>query len=232
MRGVPDMIASVVAPRNGKQSPPNGFTLIEVLITVAIVVVLVAIAVPALKSSVASAKNAKCISNLRQIGAGMSLYVADNNGMLLPGAEIPTRTKWFDNLEAYLGKTTNRASSPSRPLWQQCPEKSLPPGEWNVGYGWNFQNFGGTDPAAWGSEGEYARLSSVQEPAKTIIIGCTPTYFPDSVWRNGYIYRDIPVYCTNHAGGGNYLFLDWHVDRVKPADVPFLLKRNKVLNIS
>jgi hypothetical protein len=63
----------------------------------------------------------------------MSLYVADNNGMLLPGAEIPTGTKWFDNLEAYLGKTTNRASSPSRPLWQQCPEKSLPPGEWNVG---------------------------------------------------------------------------------------------------
>ncbi|RPJ30321.1 MAG: hypothetical protein EHM17_17000, partial [Verrucomicrobiaceae bacterium] len=46
---------------------------------------------------------------------------------------------------------------------------------------------------------------------------------------NGYIYKDIPVYSTHHAGGGNYLFLDWHIERVKPADVPFLLKRNKAL---
>jgi prepilin-type N-terminal cleavage/methylation domain-containing protein/prepilin-type processing-associated H-X9-DG protein len=229
MKRVPNIITPVVSPRNGKQAPLNGFTLIEVLITVAIVVILVSIGFPAWKSLVASSKNAKCISNLRQIGVGMSLYVADNSGMLLPGAEIPTGTKWFDNLEAYIGKTTNLASSPLRPLWQQCPEKSLPPGEWNVGYGWNFQNFGGTDPANWGSEGEYARLVSVPEPARTIIIGCTPKYFPGAVWRNGYIYKDIPVYCTHHAGGGNYLFLDWHIERVKPADVPFLLKRNKAL---
>ena len=228
MKHVTKVTARFVSPRNQHQAPQDGFTLIEVLVTVAIVAMLAAIAFPAFKSSFASAKNAKCVSNLRQIGVGMSLYVADNNGMLL-GAEIPTGTKWFDNLEAYLGKTTNLASSPSRPLWQQCPEKSIPPGEWNVGYGWNFQNFGGTDPANWGSEGEYARLASVPEPAKTIIIGCTPKYFPDGVWRNGYIYRDITNYCTNHSGGGNYLFLDWHVARVKPADVPFLLKRNKSL---
>ena len=228
MKHVTKVTARFVSPRNQNQAPQDGFTLIEVLVTVAIVAMLAAIAFPAFKSSFASAKNAKCVSNLRQIGVGMSLYVADNNGMLL-GAEIPTGTKWFDNLEAYLGKTTNLASSPSRPLWQQCPEKSIPPGEWNVGYGWNFQNFGGTDPANWGSEGEYARLASVPEPAKTIIIGCTPKYFPDVVWRNGYIYRDITNYCTNHSGGGNYLFLDLHVARVKPADVPFLLKRNKSL---
>jgi general secretion pathway protein G len=229
MKRVPNIITPVVSPRNGKQAPLNGFTLVEVLITFAIVVVLAAIAFPMMKSSAASSKNAKCISNLRQIGVGMSLYVAENSGMLLPGAEIPTGTKWFDNLGAYIGNTTNLASSPLRPLWQQCPEKSLPPGEWNVGYGWNFQNFGGTDPANWGSEGEYTRLASVPEPARTIIIGCTPKYFPGAVWKNGYIYRDIPVYSTNHAGGGNYLFLDWHIERVKPADVPFLLKRNKAL---
>jgi prepilin-type N-terminal cleavage/methylation domain-containing protein/prepilin-type processing-associated H-X9-DG protein len=228
MKHVTKVTARFVSPRNQNQAPQDGFTLIEVLVTVAIVAILAAIAFPAFKSSVANGKNAKCVSNLRQIGLGMSLYVADNNGMLL-GAEIPTGTKWFDNLEAYLGKTTNLASSPSRPPWQQCPAKSIPPGEWNVGYGWNFQNFGGTDPANWGSEGEYARLASVPEPAKTIIIGCTPKYFPDGVWRNGYIYRDITNYCTNHGGGGNYLFLDWHVARVKPVDVPFLLKRNKSL---
>ena len=28
---------------------------------------------------------------------------------------------------------------------------------------------------------------------------------------------------------GNYLFLDWYVDRVKQADDPFLLKRDKAL---
>ena len=229
MKRVPYIITPVVSPRKDKQATLNGFTLIEVLITFAIVVVLAAIAFPAMKSSAARAKNAKCISNLRQMGVGMSLHVADKNGMLLPGAEIPTGTKWFDNLEVYIGNTTNLASSPLRPLWQQCPEKSLPPGEWNVGYGWNFQNFGGTDPANWGSEGEYARVASVPEPARTIIIGCTPKYFPGGVWKNGFIYRDIPVYSTSHAGGGNYLFLDWHVDLVKPANVPFLLKRNKAL---
>lgn len=203
------------------------FTLTELLVCMAIVGCLAAVAVSASGSSLAKGRSAKCLSNLRLMGVGLNLYIADNNGMLLPGAEIPRGTKWFDNLEAYIGKTTNRADSPSRPAWQQCPEKSLPPGEWNVGYGWNFQNFGGTDPADWGSEGEYTRMASVPNPAKTIIIGCTPKYFPGAVWRNGYLYRDVPVYCTNHAGAGNYLFLDWHVETVKPADVPFLLKKNK-----
>ena len=79
MKHVTKVTARFVSPRNQNQAPQDGFTLIEVLVTVAIVAMLAAIAFPAFKSSFASAKNAKCVSNLRQIGVGMSLYVADYN---------------------------------------------------------------------------------------------------------------------------------------------------------
>lgn len=52
-----------------------GFTLIELLAVVAAIAVLVAIAVPILSNARAGARAAQCLSNLRQAGVGLQLYL-------------------------------------------------------------------------------------------------------------------------------------------------------------
>ena len=61
-----------------------GFTLIELLVVVAIVAVLAAIAIPAVGFGIARADSAKCLGNLRAIGAGLNGWLADNNMVMPP----------------------------------------------------------------------------------------------------------------------------------------------------
>jgi len=59
-----------------------GFTLIELLVVVAVIAILIAILLPSLSRARASAVAAACASNLRQLGAGLTLYLADYNDNL------------------------------------------------------------------------------------------------------------------------------------------------------
>jgi prepilin-type N-terminal cleavage/methylation domain-containing protein/prepilin-type processing-associated H-X9-DG protein len=57
----------------------QSFTLVEVLIAIAIIAVLSAIAVPAASAISARAKSASCLSNLRQIGIALQSYLAESD---------------------------------------------------------------------------------------------------------------------------------------------------------
>lgn len=61
-----------------------GFTLLEMLVVAAIIGILLALLFPVVGRLTASAESAKCISNLRQIGMGIALYIADHDDTL-PG---------------------------------------------------------------------------------------------------------------------------------------------------
>jgi prepilin-type N-terminal cleavage/methylation domain-containing protein len=68
--------------------PPGGFTVIELLIVLAIIVTLAAIAFPAYQNIREKANVSKDLHNLRQIGLAIHLY-ADDNGSL-PGEQWPS----------------------------------------------------------------------------------------------------------------------------------------------
>lgn len=55
----------------------TGFTLIEVLVVVAIIALLVSILLPSLSAARRSAKNTKCKHNLHQIGVAMEAYLVE-----------------------------------------------------------------------------------------------------------------------------------------------------------
>lgn len=62
-----------------KKSHGN-FTMMELLIVIAIILILVSLIQPALRQAITSAKLASCLNNLRQIGYGLILFSDDNNG--------------------------------------------------------------------------------------------------------------------------------------------------------
>jgi prepilin-type N-terminal cleavage/methylation domain-containing protein/prepilin-type processing-associated H-X9-DG protein len=59
----------------------SGFTLVELLVVIAIILMLVALLMPTLSRIRETAKNTKCVSNLRQITMMTFVYAADNNGL-------------------------------------------------------------------------------------------------------------------------------------------------------
>ncbi|EIP99534.1 prepilin-type N-terminal cleavage/methylation domain-containing protein [Opitutaceae bacterium TAV1] len=61
-------------------SRSHAFTLIELLTVIAIIGILAAILIPTIGSVRKSAKQAQCLSNVRQIGLAVILYAAENKG--------------------------------------------------------------------------------------------------------------------------------------------------------
>ena len=70
----------------------GGFTLVELLVVLAIIAILAALLLPVLSNMRAKAWQSQCLNNLRQAGAAIQLYT-DENGDILPGpalVQIPT----------------------------------------------------------------------------------------------------------------------------------------------
>lgn len=75
------------------------FTLIELLVVIAIIAILAAILFPVFAQARAKARQAACLSNLKQIGTGIMMYAQDYDEILpgntnLNGAGEPTDARW------------------------------------------------------------------------------------------------------------------------------------------
>ncbi len=126
----------------------RGFTLIELLVVIAIVAILSTLVVSTAGVVKARAKMSRCQSNLRQIGVGIQLYVADNRGYLpynMNGANGVTGygSKYQQLVTAYIPGNVTLASAWWCPAEIRDPLEEGTGGSFNSAYGLEF------DPNYW-----------------------------------------------------------------------------------
>jgi prepilin-type N-terminal cleavage/methylation domain-containing protein len=86
------------------------FTLVELLVTIAVIAILAALLLPVLSSGKKKAVQTECVGNLRQWGLAFRMY-ADDNADFLPRrgqgvqtlARIDRPEDWFNSLPFYFG---------------------------------------------------------------------------------------------------------------------------------
>lgn len=190
--------------------PTRGFSLIELLVVVAIIAILATFGVSASTGALERVQATKCLSSMRQIGTAIQLYVADNNGGLPDTSHMRatdgSSLSWTTTLSAYL--TTNFIG--------RCPanKDALVP----VTYAWNDLL---TSP-----NGAGISVLMCANPSATMIVGETADsyisehfHFSQSRTRVTYnqFRRDVSV--DRHNTYANYLFVDGHVESLAPSDV-------------
>jgi len=93
----------------------RAFTLLELLVVLAIIAILAGLLFPVFGKARAGADNTQCVSNLRQIGAGIAGYLNDNDNTF-PGPCWYGQSPWYNvyddgsmpgYLEKYLGLKKN-----------------------------------------------------------------------------------------------------------------------------
>jgi prepilin-type N-terminal cleavage/methylation domain-containing protein len=188
------------------------FTLVELLVTIALIAVLASLLLPVSNRAKDRARSTQCVNNLRQWGFAYHQYADDNKDFLprrgqgvKPLDQIDRPEDWFNALPPYLNLWSYQrlftnglrlhagAQSPF-----VCPAATDPGSNHFLPYGMNM------NLCPWGDSGlaQATKLSSVVQPVRVVSLADGPGPY-SATYPSKNPYTPVP----RHNSGLNILFL-------------------------
>ncbi|MFO7947224.1 MAG: DUF1559 domain-containing protein [Armatimonadota bacterium] len=192
----------------------SGFTLIELLVVIAIIAILAAILFPVFARAREKARQASCLSNVKQMGLAAMMYAQDYDETnvpcntvnvsipyVRPGGDTVTLTwgPWFALIQPYAKNPQIFICPSGGEIYYGC-----------TSYGANRLVTGRT------FDTPVVKLAEIEYPAQTVLFadsswtGSTDDYHTSNQWRLQYGHHPSFFIPARHNGGANIAFCDGH----------------------
>jgi prepilin-type N-terminal cleavage/methylation domain-containing protein/prepilin-type processing-associated H-X9-DG protein len=212
---------------------PRGFTLVELLVVLSILMLLMSMLVPMIGKSRELATQTHCASNLKQMYIPFQDYAGQNDGAWpSPWANVGNPSSWQDQWPYLISKVlTGVATSSNGRMNRRNSPFAFCPKLVKMGVWWS--NGGSLDAAmttysyAWLNSETTAqrrlpiRLSSIERPSRKIMLmdgSCPPGEYAGVPKMNAWADWNY-VHFYPHNRQSNVLFCDGHMGAVRQEDV-------------